>query len=148
MSKVIPIEYSIEEIKTNQFALFDSELDPTKVRKSITTEFKYGIKTEEKTLLSIIDILYSYNDSPVLKIQTQAIFKFKEDAYKSFLKGEEFVMSTEHVRFFTSLLFDSTRGILVCKLESTKFNDFILPVIDLGEIIKTPLKIKIASNLD
>ena len=136
------IEYNIVEIKTNQFAIFENAQE-TGGKKSINTSFSYGIDVNEKRFICIVDIVYKLDESPVIKIQTQAVYKLKEQSFQIFIEGEDFIMDPQFVKHFTNLLLNTTRGILICKLENTQYNQNILPEINLEDVIKTPLNIKL-----
>lgn len=137
-----PLEYSIEEIKTNQFAIFDNDSEKKGKTLSISTSFAYGVDAEEKKFANIIDITYNIEKSPIIKIQTQIIFKFTDRSFDSFIHDNKFLMQQDKVRHFTELLIGATRGILATELKDTVYKKYILPEINLEEVITTPLEIE------
>lgn len=133
--------YKFLNIKTNQFALLDTDIEKIGNTLQVKNSYSYGIEPETGIFTCILSCTYSHDDSILMKIETQAIYQLNEVSMKRFLKGDHFIMPTEVVKHFTSMLYGATRGILVCKLEGTKFASIILPPLDLGKTINKPLEL-------
>ena len=136
-----PLGYKFLNIKTNQFAIIDINLDKTDHTLQIKNSYSYGIEPDSGIFTCIHSCTYSQEDKVLMKIENQAIYQLNEASMKYFIKGDKFTMPTEVVKHFTSMLYGATRGILVCKLEGTKLASVILPPTDLGETITTPLEL-------
>ena len=119
----------------------DADIDKIGNTLQIKNSYSYGIEPETGKFTCIISIILSQEDKMIVKIETQALYQLNEASMKRFIKGNKFVMPTEAVKHFTSMLYGATRGILVCKLEGTKFASVILPPINLEEIINRPLEL-------
>ncbi len=135
--------YKFLNIKTNQFALIDPEVDMKDRTMQIKNSYSYGIESDKGIFTCILSCTFSLEDKIIMKIETQATYQLNEASMKCFLKGNKFVMPTEIVKHFTSMLYGATRGILVCKLEGTKFANLILPPVNLGETIDKPLELSL-----
>ncbi len=133
--------YKFLNIKTNQFALIDPDLDQNDNVMQIKNSYSYGIEPDNGMFECIHSCTFLHGDKIIMKIETQATYQLNEASMKSFLKGDKFVMPTEVVKHFTSMLYGATRGILVCKLEGTRYANFVLPPINLGETINKPLEL-------
>ncbi len=138
------VGYRILNIRTLQFATFDSSFDPLETELRIDTFCSYKVNPEKRHFTCEIATEFLQKGITVIKINTQATFELNEEGFSQFIKGKEFVMPDESVRYFTSILYGATRGILVCKLEGTKFCDFILPPVDLSATINHPLHINMS----
>lgn len=145
MNTVKTLEYFISEIKTNQFAIFENET-VAEGEKSVNSSFSYGIDPVEKKFSCIVDILFRQTETPLIKIQTEAVYIMSDESFSELLDDNRFVMPEKIVIHFTDLLIGATRGILASKLESTPFRQLILPEIRLNEIVTTPLVITIGKN--
>ena len=135
------IGYRILNIRTLQFATFDSSFDPLEMELRIDTSCSYKINPDKRQFICEIATDFLQKDLPIIKINTQATFELNEEGFRQFTNDKEFIMPDESVRYFTSILYGATRGILVCKLEGTEFRNFILPPIDLTATINHPLHI-------
>ena len=133
--------YKFLNKKTNQFALIDPDLDPSDHTMQIKNSYSYGIEPDNGLFTCIFTCMFTQEDKIIMKIETQATYQLNEASMKSFLKRDKFVMPTEVVRHFTSMLYGATRGILVCKLEGTRYASFVLPPVNLGETINKPLEL-------
>ncbi len=131
--------YKFLNIKINQFAFFDPDLERDDNELQVKNSYSYGIEPENGLFTCILTCIFSYQEKIIMKIETQATYQLNEPSMKSFVKGGEFIMPIEVVKHFTSMLYGATRGILVCKLEGTKFASMILPPVNLGKTINKPL---------
>lgn len=138
-----PLGYKFLNIKTNQFALIDSDLDMNGHTMQVKNSYSYGIEPDNGIFTCILSCTFSLGDKIIIKIETQANYQLNEASMKYFIKEGKFVMPTEIVKHFTSMLYGATRGILVCKLEGTKFANLILPPVNLGETIDKPLELSL-----
>ncbi|MDE6668934.1 MAG: hypothetical protein K2K26_04520 [Muribaculaceae bacterium] len=135
------IGYRILNIRTIQFATFDSSFDPLETELRIDTSCSYKVNPEKRYFICEIATDFLQKDIPIIRIATQATFELNEEGFSQFTDDKEFIMPDESVRYFTSILYGATRGILVCKLEGTEFRKFILPPVNLTETIDHPLHI-------
>lgn len=138
--------YKFLNIKTNQFALIDTDSDKVGSTLQIKNSYSYGIEPENGEFTCILSCTFSHEDKIFMKIETQALYQLNEASMKHFLKGDRFIMPVEIVKQFTSMLYGATRGILVCKLEGTKFTSLILPPINLGDTIDKPLELRLTQE--
>lgn len=149
MDKIEKIGYRILDIQTNQFATFPMSADTglNLNNLSLNTSFSYGITPVERVFTSKLEIFVVCEDSPILKIETQATFLLHEDYFKGLIENSKFLMTAWEVENFTNILYGATRGILLCKLENTALRTFILPPINLHQIITHPLCIALDENV-
>ena len=148
MEKIEKIGYRILNLRTNQYATFNmpSETGLNMSNLSLNNSFSYGIAPSERVFTCKLEIIVRYEDSLILKIETQATYLLHEDYFKELIENCEFRMSELEVQYFTRILYGATRGILLCKLEDTTLRNFILPPINLHQIITHPLLITFDGN--
>lgn len=149
MDKIEKIGYRILNIQINQFATFPipTEMGLSMSELSLNSSFSYGISPEERVFTCKLEILVGCKKSPIIKIETQASYLLHEDYYKDLIIGREFLMPVLDVENFTSILYGASRGILLCKLEDTELRSFILPPLNLHQIITHPLCIELDKNV-
>lgn len=135
------ISYKFLDLRTLEFAYFDDNLNVEEGRMEIKTSFGYGADAATRRLSCTLDVLYSIEEKPVMKIKTGATYELDAESFGSFVKGDTFEMPVEPVRHFSSLLYGATRGILSCKLEGTRLQQMLLPPRNLDKTIATPLRI-------
>ncbi len=135
--------YRFLNIKTLQFAFFDSNLDVKNDEMQIANSYSYGVDPETSLFTCILSIEMKQEEKIIVKIETQATFYLNEASMKTFLKDKTFEMPVNIVLDLTSMLYGATRGILVCKLEGTRMSSFVLPPVSLNQVIKTPLTINL-----
>ena len=135
------ISYKFLDLRTLEFAYFDENLNGDEGRMEIKTSFGYGVDASTHRLSCMLEVMYSIEDRPVMKIKTGATYELDAESFGSFVKGETFEMPVEPVRHFSSMLYGATRGILSCKLEGTRLQQMILPPRNLDTTIAEPLHI-------
>lgn len=135
------IRYNIINIRTNQFAVINSEINKDLPEIDMNNQYSYGIDVERGVFNCVISITFSQKGNILLKIETEASYRLHPDYMKILVKDDKFEMSVKAVGFFTSLLYGATRGILVCKLEGTSLSNIILPPVNFNVAIDRPLVI-------
>lgn len=139
------LEYRIANLSTLQYATFEAVFDPEIKEMKIESTYSYGIQVDGCLFAIKMETVFSQNENIVVKIETEMVFQFNQEGFESFIGDNNFIMSEEYVRDFTSMLYSSTRGILASKTEYSAFPKLILPPISMDNIVKSPLKISIES---
>lgn len=139
----IPCAYRFLNIKINQFAYFDENFDRQNHELNIARSYSYGIDANTGHFQCVMSLTYTQNEKPVMKIETEAVYQLTEEGMERLINDNMFQMPPQTVRYFTSMLYGATRGILVCKLEGTPLVNIILPPDNLESTIDRPLVIPI-----
>lgn len=142
----IPDAYRFLNIKINQFACFEENFDRQIPELNVSGTYSYGFDLTTGHFRCLASITYSQCDKIVMKIETEALYQLMDVAIGEFVKGNTLIMPSEAVRYFTSMLYGATRGILACKLESTPLASIVLPPDNLDKIITNPLVIPIGND--
>lgn len=139
-SAAIP-SYRIIDITVYKFATYESNFIRDERNVSIELRLSHGANPPKNRFMTGMDITLKQKGNPIINIETRMAFDFRAEDYGRFIDGDGFRMPTEMVRYFTSILYGTTRGILMSRLENTSLNGIILQPIDLGEVIDRPLEI-------
>lgn len=139
----ISCAYRFLNIKINQFAYFEENFDRHNHELNLARSYSYGIDAGSGRFRCVISLNYTQKKKPVMKIETEAVYQLMEEDMTRLIKDNMFHMPPQTVRYFTSMLYGATRGILVCKLEGTPLANIILPPDNLESTIDRPLVIPI-----
>ncbi|MDE5886623.1 MAG: hypothetical protein K2G90_04495 [Muribaculaceae bacterium] len=140
------VNFRIADITTSQFAIFESDFNPGIGEVEMDSNYSYGIIPEQRLFISTLSISFYQKEKVIIKIETNLAFELDEQSFASFIKGDKFIMETDKLRVFTSLLYGATRGILAAKLENTPLKTVILPLVDIDTITTYPLEINLTQN--
>lgn len=110
------------------------------------TKWAYGIDIPQKRVKAMLDVTIFLSELPFIKIATEATYELSTQCFNSFMTSKSFILPVETVIHFSSEVYGTTRGILLCKLEDAGKSKFILPPIDLSGVISEPLEVEISSE--
>ncbi|MEX1212365.1 MAG: hypothetical protein WEA36_05945 [Balneolaceae bacterium] len=143
----LALSFQLVDISTNEFAtLEDSYTDGEKVR--MGTFINFGHEKEKKVLGAIVKFQFEQNEKPFLVISATCSFQLQDEAWDSLLdnKGESLVIPKGFASHMAVITVGTTRGILHEKTKETPFRDYIIPPINLTELIQEDVKIELDSD--
>ncbi|WP_017734056.1 hypothetical protein [Nafulsella turpanensis] len=133
----LQIPFALKGIKTVEFAtLKDSFKDGDTV--NIDSGFELGINQEENSLLVLYSVSFLSGDKPFIVLKLTCNFGVDPDAFKDFADYEQNKIIVPK-GFFTHLAVitvGTARGVLHAKLENTNFSQFLLPTIDVSQVLQ------------
>lgn len=135
------VGFALRQIVTKQFAIIDDVYtDGSEVNSSI--EIQFAADVESRIISAIVGVKMSSNENLFLLISVSCIFQIKEESWRQFDFGDNyFSVPKEFLSFLVMHTVGTTRGILHSKTEGTKYNQFILPPINVTELIKDDFRI-------
>lgn len=130
------IGFILEKINTDQFAIIENSFDSSNDNYGIETNIGFGIDFENKGIMSSVEFQFVQDKNPFIVVKASCEFHIEEDFWTS-IENKEFVtLPKEFMAHLSMITVGTTRGILHSKTENTKFNDYILPTINVAEMFK------------
>ncbi|MBU2018701.1 MAG: hypothetical protein KJ941_03560 [Bacteroidetes bacterium] len=129
------IGFSLIGLKTEQFATFSENFNENETT-SLDTTLDFKISDTGNHLILFSTFAFEQNDKVIVKIQISTHFNIKQEAWDSFKNGEEIVFPKGFLSHIAMLSVGSARGVLHAKTEGTIFNQFLLPTINVAELIE------------
>lgn len=71
-----------------------------------------------------------------LKIQVSCHFKIEEGSWNQFIQENKLIIPKSFLAHIAMITTGTTRGVLFAKTESTQFSKFIVPTLNVVELIK------------
>lgn len=131
------IGFSLLKISTEQFAIIEDAHDE-KGNLVVGTSLRYG--TDENNKIIAVFSLFSFesNKKPFLIIEASCQFKITDEAWSNMLVQDSNILKVPQgfLSHLAVLTIGTTRGILHAKTEGTCFNKYVLPTINVTDIIK------------
>ena len=140
------IGFSLKRLSTEQFAIIDS-LYKEDENIEMKTSVRFGIDSTKKMIVVFFNVSFFQNNAPFLILETGSHFHIVNESWISFedLLNNELNIPRGFISHLVMLSIGSTRGVLHSKTENTIFNKFLLPTINVNDLIKTDVKIKLNS---
>lgn len=143
MESKLPIGFTLDGIKTEQFAVIESAFKQ-ECTVDISASVTFSIDREHKRVRVIFGVQFLCQESPFVLIEVGCYFSIKPEDFNSLVEQEHnrIFLPTGLARHLATLSVGTVRGILHAKLEDTKFKDFILPTINVNELVKEGIEFK------
>ena len=135
-----PVQFSLNSIKTVQFATVERDFSQEKEAK-VESGFDFLVNNEKESIIVLYKCTYLCVDKPFIKLEVACEFKVESKSFKEFLidAKDQYIVPKAFIIHLAFLTVGTSRGILHTKLEGTKFGQFILPTIDLTKMVKSDI---------
>ena len=131
------IGFSLLKISTEQFAIIEEAYNE-KGNLLVSTSLRYGADEENKIIAVFSLFSFESNKKPFLIIEASCQFKITNDAWANMLGQDSNTLKVPQgfLSHLAVLTIGTTRGILHAKTEGSCYNKYVLPTINVTEIIK------------
>lgn len=141
------VGFSLVKINTMQFAMIkDSFKEGVPV--NLDLNIKFGLNVAQRILSVFFTNRLLQEKNPFLIIEVGNYFNIDEDSWNKFIdeKDSSITFPKGFASHLVLLTIGTTRGVLHSKTENTPFNKFLLPTINVNELIKTDVQLKIKNQ--
>ena len=131
------VGFSLKKVTTEQFAIIDEGFDE-KGRIRLNTSMRFAADEKQKYIAVFTSFIFDSNDKPFLLVEASCHFSIKTNAWAEMLNSEmnALIVPKGFLCHLAMLTVGTSRGILHAKTEGTCFNKYVLPTINVTEIIK------------
>lgn len=130
----VNINFSLLKIKTEQFAIFEENFDKNELV-NLNTNLSLGLNSEDKVFLVTPKHTFENNGKPFMTIQISCFFKIDDSTWDNFKNKKQIIFPKEFVAHMAMITVGTSRGVLHSKTEETIFNQFILPPLNVAEMV-------------
>lgn len=131
------IGFSLKKVVTEQFAIIEEGFNEKgKIR--LSTSLKFAADDVQKFVAVFASFIFDSDTKPFLIIEASCHFSIKADAWVEMLTSETntLTITKGFLCHLAMLTVGTCRGILHAKTEGTCFNKYVLPTINVTEIVK------------
>lgn len=134
------IPFALKSINTEQFATIRNAYKGED-NVSISTGFNFGVNKEENAILVVFNLSFDSQEQPFIILNISCEFDIRQDAFDSFKnkKNDTIKIPKGLLTHLAVITVGTARGILHEKLANSEFNRFILPTIDIADLIQQDL---------
>jgi hypothetical protein len=131
------IGFSLKKVVTEQFAIIEEGFN-NKGKIRLGTSFRFAADDTQKYIAVFASFTFDSENKPFLIIEASCHFSIKETAWIEMLNSEinTLIVPKGFLCHLVMLTVGTSRGILHSKTEGTCFNKYVLPTINVTEIIK------------
>lgn len=141
------IGFAIQAIRTEQFAIFEESYNPNK-ETELGTQLQLKLDQKNKLIGVFLGFEFMNGKKVFLKIVVSCHFKIEEHSWKSFVHAKENRLNVpkEFLTHLAMITTGTSRGILFSKTEGTAFSKFIIPTLNVAEMIKKDASFEIVKE--
>ncbi len=129
------VGFRLDKIRTNQFAIIEGAYNSSNNDIDLGVSFQFGVSDELSSVKSIVKIQFEQEKKPFLIIEVACEYSVEKTKWEAFSKGKKIIIPKGFLAHLMMLTIGTARGILHTKTENTIFNEFILPTINVSEMI-------------
>jgi hypothetical protein len=134
------IRFSLIKISTDQFVII-----PGSFKSGEAVNFKTGLKFGADKASKLISVKASFQFEqqtiPFLIVEASCFFKIEPKDWNEFVQEGEIVVPKSIITHFSMLTVGTVRGILHSKTEGTNFNGFVIPTINITELVTNDVRL-------
>lgn len=147
MKKDIKIGFAIREIETKQFAIIEENYD-SKEKVGMKVDLNFEITPDIRFLSVVLKIQFKQNEKAFLVTEISSSFEIAPDSWKIMFNKKENILDLpkDFLSHITALTIGVMRGVIHAKTEGNIINKHVLPTINVTEIVKTDLLLKLEPN--
>ncbi len=138
------VGFKLKQITTEQFAIIKDAFDNTNNEISMSIGVKFGLNIDEKAIASFVKVQFEQNKKTFLISEIANHFNIDKTAWNSFsINKDKLTLPRGFASHLVMLTVGTLRGVLHSKTENTEFNQFILPTINVVELIIDDVELEI-----
>jgi hypothetical protein len=134
------INFSLQKIQTLQFSLIKENYTKMEAAE-INAGLGFGLDKENRMIQVKFNVAYKNDKLPFIIAEVACFFEIAPDSFAGFRVTDEgkTVIPCGLARHLSVLTVGTARGVLHSKTENTEFNSFLLPTINVQELIREDL---------
>lgn len=134
------VTFNLKGISTDEFATI-KECYKEEENVQIETGYGYEIDPANYTVAVQFSILFKCKDSPFIVLKLTCSFDVDKESFDALLDNEigKYIIPKGFLTHLTVLTIGTARGVLHAKLEKTGFEKYMLPTLNVSDLIKEDL---------
>ncbi|MFM7857585.1 MAG: hypothetical protein ACKO96_38100 [Flammeovirgaceae bacterium] len=130
------VQFSIARVLTDQFALIEKAFSESESI-NLNTNLRFAIDRDQRLVVVSTLFKFEQKDIPFLIVEVSCQFLISSESWSAFLKDETTtVIPKDFMTHLGMITVGTARGVLHTKTEGTKFNEFVLPTINVNDMVR------------
>lgn len=139
------ISFGLRKISTEQFAIIESAFDKSTENIELANGLRFGFDIENRIISVLVSANFNQDKGPFLLIEISCHFEIDKEQWGELnnIDASEIELPMELARHLVMLSIGTLRGVLHAKTENTPFNMFFLPTINVNDLVKEDITMKV-----
>ena len=137
------VGFTLKGIKTEQFAIFEENYSPKK-ETGLGTELQFRLDQANRQIGVFLGVEFTQVKKVFLKIQVSCHFKIEDSSWNAFIEESQLTVPKGFLAHLAMITTGTSRGVLFSKTEGTPFSRFMIPTLNVGEMIHEDVTFDIA----
>lgn len=146
MKRDLEVDFSLRQIKTEQFAAFEENyLQKEEVVFNTGVQIKIN---NDKQIGVFLDIRCLQEEKTIIKLSVSCHFEVNEESWSLFFDDEKknVIIPKAFIAYLASITVGTARGILFSKTENTILSSVMLPEIDVIEVLNKDATVPVIAD--
>lgn len=132
----LPVNFSLQSLKTEQFAIFEENYNPKK-EIDLATQLQFKFDQINKLVAVFLGFEFSQSKKVFIKILISCHFKIADESWNDFIDipKSKIIVPQSFLAHLAMITLGTARGVLFAKTEGTQFSKFIVPLVNVAEKI-------------
>lgn len=130
------VGFALQGIKIEQFAIFEESFKESQ-KATMTTSIQFALNPADFIIVVFFQIEFKQSENVFLKLVLSSHFKIETASWTEFENKEsaKIIVPKGFLAHISAISASTTRGVLFAKTEGTKLSKFIVPLINVTEMI-------------
>ncbi len=137
------IEFRMKGIAVEQFAILKDNPPQNHNQIRINSEIGFEGSVEKSIIGCRLNLSFEENDEKFIVLKIMCTFEINTNSWNSMIEDNTLTLPKDFLQHIAVHTVGTARGILFSKTESTPFNIYILPPINVEKIINEDLKVSV-----
>lgn len=134
------IQFQLIKIDSPQFAVINDSKFTNPLQ--VNFEVNFAIDNNITSIKNTLKVVYSNSTAPVMQLVVECIYAVTPDSWSEMKKDDgTIVVPVGFLQHLSTITVGTTRGILHEKTIGTSLNKYVMPLVNVGEIVKDDLTI-------
>lgn len=138
------IRFTIKSISTEEFATIKNCYKEHE-EVGIETGYGYGINPDDHSVFVNFSLMFKCQENPFIILKVSCGFEIIEEDFLKLKNKNKISIPTGFLTHITVLTIGTARGILHAKLDKTGFEQFILPTLNISEMLQEDVEFELSS---
>ena len=143
MSEVKQISFTLGNIRTEQFAMFEDVISSHKGTLEINNTGNVSVGGDPANRIIAISVQsdFKIEEKTAMTIKVVTTFIIEPSSWKMLKKSNIVTLPKDFVIHLESIALSITRGVLAAKTEGTYFSSYMIPLVDMTDLVKDDVSI-------
>ena len=138
------VEFGLAKIETTEFAILQENYKEN-VEFELKTDLAFGIDPSNRIIVVGLKNQFMAEKATFVLLNVNCYFLVGEESWLGFMNKKQDTLkpNTDFLQHLVAVNYSTSRGILHSNLSKSQFNNFVLPLMNVKELVKAPVKFKL-----